>query len=97
MEETKQNQIIISLLARMVFGEEKLKQIITHGKRNPNDWIRGYNACDGKKNVTEIAKIAGVKQPSATPILKSWEAVGIIYNIGTETKPLYMKLLTLGK
>jgi len=97
MEETKQNQIIISLLARMAFGEEKLKQIITHGKRKPKDWIRGYNACDGTKGVTEIAKIVGVTQPGATPILKSWEAAGIIYNIGTETKPLYMKLLTLGK
>ena len=97
MEETKQNQIIISLLARMVFGEEKLKQIITRGKRKPKDWVRGYNSCDGTKGVTAIAKIVGVKPPSATPILKSWEAAGIIYNVGTETKPLYMKLLTLGK
>ncbi len=97
MEETRQNEIIISLLARIAFGEEKLKQIITRGKRKPKDWVRGYNACDGTKGVTEIAKIVGVKQPSATPILKSWEAAGIIYNIGTETKPLYMKVLTLGK
>ena len=95
MEENKQNQIIISLLARMVFGEEKLKQIITRGKRKPKDWVRGYNSCDGTKGVTAIAKIVGVKSPSATPILKNWEAVGIIYNIGSAQKPLYIKLLTL--
>jgi len=97
MEETKQNQIIISLLARMAFGEEELKQIITRGKRKPKDWVRGYNSCDGTKGVTEIAKIVGVKQPSATPILKSWEAAGITYNVGNAQKPLYMKLLTLGE
>jgi len=97
MEETKQNQIIISLLARMAFGEEEIKKIITHGKRNPKDWIRGYNACDGKKGVTEIAKIAGVKQPSATFVLKSWKSAGIIYNVGSEKRPLYMNLLTLGE
>ena len=97
MEETKQNQIIISLLARMAFGEEEIKKIITHGKRKPNNWIKGYNACDGTNGVTKIAKIAGVKSPSATYVLKSWESIGIIYNIGTETRPLYMKLLKLGK
>ena len=97
MEETKQNQIIISLLARMVFGEEKLKQIITRGKRKLKDWVRRYNSCDGTKSVTAIAKIVGVTPPSATPILKSWEAAGIIYNFGSAQKPLYMKLLTLGE
>lgn len=97
MEENKQNQIIISLLARMAFGEEEIKKIIIHGKRKPNNWIKGYNACDGTNGVTKIAKIAGVKSPSATYVLKSWESKGIIFNIGTETKPLYMKLLTLGK
>lgn len=96
MEENKQNQIIISLLARMAFGEEEIKKIITHGKRNPNEWIRGYNACDGSKNVKEIAKIVGVKPPSATPVLRSWNSSGIVYNVGSEKRPIYMKLLTLG-
>jgi len=94
--ETKQNEIIISLLARMVFGEEKIKKIITHGKRNPNEWIRGYNSCDGKNGVTEIEKIVGVKQPTATQVLKYWKLAGILYNVGSETRPLYMKLLSLG-
>ncbi len=97
MNQLKQNEIIISLLARFVFGEERIKKIVIDNKRKPYDWIRGYNACDGKRGVTEIARIVGVKQPTATPILKSWETNGIVYNIGTETKPLYMKLLTLGE
>ncbi len=97
MEETKQNQTRINLQERTTFEEEEIKKIITHGKRKPNNWIKGYNACDGTNGVTKIAKIAGVKSPSATYVLKSWESIGIIYNIGTETRPLYMKLLTLGK
>jgi len=97
MNENKQNEVIISLLARLVFSEEKIKEIISHKKRKPGNWIKGYNACDGTKGVTEIAKTVGVKPPSATYVLKSWESIGIIYNIGTETRPLYMKLLTLGE
>lgn len=97
MNENKQNEIIISLLAQMAIGEEKIKKIVIHGKRRPKGWVRGYNACDGTKGVNEIAKIVGVKQPTATPILKSWQAAGIIYNMGSPNKPLYMKLLRIGE
>ncbi len=97
MNENKQNEVIISLLARLVFSEEKIKDIVSHKKRKPGNWIKGYNACDGTKGVNEIAKIVGIKPPSATYVLKSWESKEIIYNIGTRTKPLYTKLLTLGE
>jgi len=86
-----------SLLARLVFANgDEIKAIVTQRKRkNPGDWIRGYNACDGTKGVTEIAKIVGVAQPTATIMLKSWEEKGIVCNIGTMKKTLYQKVLTL--
>jgi len=94
---SKQNEVIISLLARNknIFGEEKIKRIITQNKRNPNDYIRGYNSCNGKNTVTELANIIRVKQPTLTPILKFWENEGIIFNMGEKNKPLYVKLLNL--
>ena len=92
---SKQNEIIISLLARQVLGEEQIKKIVILGKKNPNNYVRGYNACNGKNSVTEIANVIKVKQPTLTPILKSWEEKGIVYNIGEKNKPLYVKLLNL--
>jgi hypothetical protein len=91
-----QDGIIISLLARMVFNNGKdIRAIIVKNKKNPKSWIKGYNSCDGTKGVTEIAKIVGVKQPTATVMLKSWERSGILYNLGTSTKPLYSKLMLI--
>ena len=94
---SKQNEVIISLLARHkdIFGEEKIRKIVTANKRNAAAWIKGYNACNGKNGVVQIATIAGVKQPTATVILQSWEKEGIIYNDGDKNRPLYVKLLNL--
>ncbi len=91
----KNEDVIISLLARMVFGEECIKKFIITNKRNPLEWIKGYNACDGMKGVGEIAKIVKVAQPTATVMLKAWEDKGIVFNAGTESKPQYKKLLRL--
>jgi hypothetical protein len=83
MESTveQQNNVIISLLGRNIFTERKIKEIIIHGKRNPEAYIKGYNACDGKNGVTQIARIVGVKHQSIIPILKQWEDFGIVYSI----------------
>lgn len=89
----KQNEIIISLLAE---NKKKLiKDIVTKNKKNPQDYIKGYNYCDGTKGVTELAKIINVKQPTLTPILKAWEEENIIFNFGTKSKPLYKGLLKI--
>ncbi len=87
--------IIIELLAGIAIGETKIKDIVTKNKQNPQAYILGYNACNGKNNVKEIAEIVGVKQPTMTPILKAWEKERIIYKMGTETKPKYKSLIKL--
>ena len=93
-DETK-TDVMIELLARLAFGEAKIKHIVTKNKKNPESYVKGYNLCDGENNVTEIAKIVGVKPPTITPILKAWGREGIIYNLGTETKPKYKSLMRL--
>ncbi len=97
VEIEKQNEVIISLLARQVFGENKIRELVSSNKRDAAAWVRGYNACDGKCGVSEIAKVAGVAQPSATTLLKSWENLGIVINFGSETKPLYKRLMRLSE
>jgi len=89
------DQVIISLLGRMTFPEETLKGIITKNKRNPNAYIKGYNACDGKNTVTEIANIVRVNQSTMTPILQDWKVKGIIYEVDSNKGKTYMKLYSL--
>lgn len=93
---TKKDQIMISLLGRLAYPEDGLKDIITRNKRNPNAYIRGYNSCDGKNNVSVIAKVIGVSQPTVTPILKEWENMGIIFETeSSKGGKKYMKLYPL--
>ena len=91
----KQNEIIISLLARLVMGENKIKDLVTKNKQNPEKYLRGYNSCNGVNTLTDIAKIVGVTVGTLSPILKNWEKEGIIYNIETETSPKYKSLMKI--
>ena len=95
MNHAKQLDVLIALLAEQVLGKEEIKNLIVHRKRNPHKWIKGYNACDGTKGVTQIANVVGVTQSVATRVLQSWEQLGIVYDVGTKNKPGYKNLLTV--
>ena len=56
---------------------------ITKNKRDPSAYLIAYNACDGKTNVTDIARLINVTQAPLTTILKDWENFGIVYPIDT--------------
>lgn len=92
----KQNRVIISLLTKQVFGEEKIKQIITKDKRKgPEAYVKGYNACDGTRSVNDLAKVVGVTAGTLSPVLQDWEKKGLIYDVGNPSKPLYVRLINL--
>jgi len=91
----RQNSAIIALLARSTIGVSAISKIVCAGKRNPQAYLKVYNALDGKIGVTDLAKLAGVSQPTMSVVLQSWEEQGIIYNVGTDPKPRYQRLLQL--
>jgi hypothetical protein len=91
----RQNSMIIALLARSTIGVPAIFKIVCGGKRNPQAYLKVYNALDGTTGVTELAKLAGVSQPTMSVVLQSWEEQGIIYNVGTDPKPRYQRLLHL--
>lgn len=88
----KQNEIIISLLGRMAFSKEEVRNKVTYKKRNPEKYIEGYNACDGKHSISQIAKIVGVSQPNMSVILAEWEDTGIIREVEKRGGKFYKKL-----
>jgi DNA-binding MarR family transcriptional regulator len=77
----RQNEIIISLLGRIAFNKEEVREIVTYKKRNPKKYVEGYNACDGNHSVSELARIIGVTQGTLSPILAEWEDLGIIREV----------------
>jgi DNA-binding MarR family transcriptional regulator len=93
----KQNEIIISLLGRMVFTPKEVKDIVTANKREnlKHGYINGYNALDGKKSVSEIAGVIGVTQGTLSPILSEWEEFGIVYEVDRSRGKFYKKLFPI--
>jgi len=89
-----QGDVIIGLLGRVVFPPDILRDIITKGKKKPDEYLKGYNACDGTRGVTDLAKIVGVSIGTLSPILQNWKDQGIVYEInkprGTFYKNLYL-------
>jgi len=95
----RQNEIMISLLGRIAFDEDKVRNIIVRGKRKDltQEYIRGYNACDGTRTVSEIASIIGISDGTLSPILKKWEELGIIYEIERSGGKFYKRILPIGE
>lgn len=91
----KQNEVIISLLGRMAFTPDRIREIVIKKKRNPQGYIDGYNACDGNHNVNEIANIVGVKQNTLSPILQEWKESGILYEVDKPKGTFYKRLFPI--
>ncbi|TAH53543.1 MAG: hypothetical protein EYC68_03340 [Chloroflexota bacterium] len=89
----EQNKVIIALLARSTIGVDYISSIVCGNKKKgvPEDYVKAYNALDGTKPGTEIAKIMKATQQNASAVLQTWEEKGIVYKIGNN----YVSLLKL--
>jgi hypothetical protein len=88
----QQNEVIISLLARLVWPQDELVQLITEGRKNPQGYLKAYNALDGIKTGTQLASIAGVSKQAMSVTLQTWEDLGIVIPVGTAR---YRKLTSI--
>lgn len=91
----KQNEVIISLLGRLVFKPDNVRKIVMLKKQNPQNYINGYNACTGEHTVTEIAALIGVTQGTLSPILSEWEELGIIYVVEKPKGKFYRRIFPI--
>ena len=94
----KQNEIIISLLGRIAFTPERVREIVTSNKREDLKprYINGYDALNGKRSVSEVAGIICITQGTLSPILSQWEELGIICEVERAGGKFYKKLFPLG-
>ena len=92
----KQNEVIISMLGRIAFKPETIRDLVTKNKKtDPEKYLAGYNACDGDRNVNQIAEVIGVKHNTLSPILQEWEELGIIYEIQKGNGRYYKRLFPI--
>jgi hypothetical protein len=91
----KQSEIIIGLLARMIWTPEQISNIVIRGKKNPDAYRKVYNALDGIKTGTQLAALAGVKQQTISEIIRNWDEFGIVANVGTDVQPRYKRLMPI--
>lgn len=91
----QQNEIIISLLARLVWTPDKLAGVVMAKKKNPEAYVSVYNALDGVKTGKQLGEIAGVTQQSISAVLQAWLDEGIVLNVGTDVQPKYRRLMRL--
>lgn len=89
----KQNKIIIALLGKIAFPDNKLKSMIQKKSKKPNEILKAYNLCNGELTITEIAKQSGIAQQSLSEAITKWEQLGIIMRTGSELKPLHLYLI----
>lgn len=90
-----QNEVIVSLLARLSFGNEAVKEIVVEKKRDKDAYVKAYNALDGAHGVGDIAKLAKVDISTMSQVLKRWSSLGIVYNVGQGSKPAYKNVLAI--
>jgi hypothetical protein len=82
-------EAIIGLLGRFIFPEDKLRVMVTKGKKkDPEQYVKAYNLLNGEHGVTEIAKEIGVAQPTLTNVLTTWKGLGIVYEIVKSGRPV---------
>lgn len=91
----KQNEVIISLLGRIAFTPDKIREIVTYKKQNPENYVKGYNACNGEHTLSQIASIIGVTSGTLSPKLSEWEELGIIYEVERPKGKFYKKIFPI--
>lgn len=89
------NEVIIGLLGRIAFPSDTLISIISKKKQDPNAYIRGYNLCDGKHTLTQIADEMKISKGTLSPIVNNWKEMGIVYEVRRGGQKFFKRLYKL--
>lgn len=91
-----QNEMLITLIARLVWTPEKLvEMVIANKKKDPEAYVTVYNALDGETTGKQLGEIAGVSKQAISSVLQGWLDDGIVMNVGTDSQPKYRRLMRL--
>ncbi len=93
----QQNGMIIALLARSILGVEAIREIVEYRKKGDKRkaYVKAYNALDGTKTNTQVAKVSGVSESTMRGVLEGWEKQGIVFRAEKGRGGKYVGLLKL--
>lgn len=92
----QQNEMLISLIARLVWPPEKLvEMVMANKKKDPDAYVSVYNALNGETTGKQLGEIAGVSKQAISGVLQGWLDDGIVLNVGTDSQPKYRRLMRL--
>jgi hypothetical protein len=72
----------VSLLGRIAFKENELKQIILAGGGGEKQ-LDAYNLCNGLLTQGEVAKKVGLDPGNFSRTVKRWELAGVVKKLGS--------------
>lgn len=91
-----QFDIIITLLARQILNPDVIKETISKGRKSPEKIISAFNSCDGKTNLSDIAKKYKIDSGNFSRDVEAWEKNGFMFKIEKAGK-IFPKALILLK
>lgn len=88
-------ETMISLLGRLIYPPKELTATVMWKKRNPEEYVKAYNLCDGEHTLSQIADAINVSPGTLSPILAEWKELSIIYEVAKKGGKFYKKLYKL--
>jgi len=80
----------------MIWTPAQLAEIVRGGrKRNHEAYLKIYNSLNGEATGSSLAAIAGVTKQAISQVIQTWEAEGIVANVGTASQPRYRRLMSI--
>jgi hypothetical protein len=87
-------QMLISVIARGSFPEERLKKIVAPTKSSDKS-LAAYNLCDGKHAQADIVKLTGIDKGNLSRAIDRWISMGVMFEIGEGSQVRYLHLYPL--
>jgi predicted transcriptional regulator len=91
-----QLEIMVALMdanIKKTIDKEKVKEIIKGRRRDGEKFIKIYNCCDGKNNLTKISVKFNINKGNISRAIDDWEQEGLLIKLEKDGN-VYPKALT---
>lgn len=89
-EEAALLRVLVAMFARTAFPEDRLRLLVS--PKGVPTAVKAYNACDGTRTLSEVAREAGVDVSNLAKSVTGWVQAGIVHRIpdGKDTRLLHV-------
>lgn len=77
---------LLALLVRKTLNPKEIKENITKGRKDKEQYINIFNSCDGETSLTEIARKHKIGKGNFSRDIDAWVKQGFLIKINKEGK-----------